>query len=520
MIVPSHLSTLSPHQSLELTNVYLENAYKTMDKGIALVLCRDAEATLIQAKSATKKHPIHLKDVGSKILKEGIASAYIDLGKLLHGHGYRVEAQAICKKAEKWGVAHLDKGIGSSTKKASSKQPHESAAVPSNIFAVNVGPPTFDIKLPEADERLTNTPQLACCLGLLQASRPPDDILEPFARNWLQTIEKDTDEQERLKVMATDVIRAFKRDEIKDAKIVAEVAYLAPVLDKDAFRDVLKEFYSGIDQSRLLDVHQLEGLAQLIRGAAPNYLEADDLVKVLELLSARLKGTHQQSPHHVYRLTMAVSRVLDAMADTEVRDLNRVDLHEPLSSYLERLKGSSDPYLVYQAAYAYQALICVPDNETLWQAGFRRTGKLIQGFSGLMTAVRGLDLNRFINGLEDIQQGVAGASEVFRVVGTVYTGAITLGKSGQSFLECLKGGLSFQRKCAWYSALRGADSLIRDGELAKFRKLVCEVPCRRDPAFQWGVCQRLGEIAANPKWDPDTRGNSIAFLGEIYKNDA
>ncbi|KAF9982350.1 hypothetical protein BGZ65_002957, partial [Modicella reniformis] len=528
-IVPAHLGVLSQLEALELTNIYLENAYKTGHKAIALALCHDAKTSLSQVKNNnTKKHPNHLNNAADQALRESVASAYIDLGKLLNGHGYQVEAQAICKKAEKWGIVNSNNGTpGSSTVSSSvdnpsvnqSNQPRDIATIPSNIFPVDMGPPTSEIKLPEADERLTNTPQLACCLGLLQASRSPDDILEPVARNWLQTIEKDIDEQERLKVMATDVIRAFKRDEIKDAKVVAEVVYLAPVLDKDVFRDLLKEFYKGIDQSVLLDVHQLEGLAHMVEGAGPGYLEADDLVKILELLSTRLKGTHQQSPHHIYRLTMVVSRVLDAMADTEVKDLDRVNLHEPLTSYLELLKKSTDPYLVYQAAYAYQALACVPDDETLWQAGFRRTGKVFQGFARLVTAVKNLDFNKFIDGLEDIEQGVAGTFEAVKIVMTMYDRVVSLAQSGQNFMVCLKKGLSFRRKCAWYSALRGADVLIRDGELAMFRKLVCEVPCRRDPAFQWGVCQRLGEIAANPKWDPDTRGNAIEFLGEIYKND-
>ena len=61
--------------------------------------------------------------------------------------------------------------------------------------------------------------------------------------------------------------------------------------------------------------------------------------------------------------------------------------------------------------------------------------------------------------------------------------------------------------------------MIQDGELATFKKLVCEAPCRYDPAFQWGVCQRLGEMAANPMWGDQTRQSAIAFLGEIYKND-
>jgi hypothetical protein len=127
-----------------------------------------------------------------------------------------------------------------------------------------------------------------------------------------------------------------------------------------------------------------------------------------------------------------------------------------------------------------------------------------------------LDLDKLIEGLENIQLGCAGAS---KVVGAIKTTCGELSQ-GAKFVESVKEGLSFERKRDWYSALRGADAMIRQGELAKFKKLVCEAPCRYDPAFQWGVCQRLGEIAANPMWDVETRQSAIAFLGEIYKNDA
>jgi len=391
--------------------------------------------------------------------------------------------------------------------------------IPSHIFAENVAPPTAAVKLPEIDGRLSNTTELACCLSLLKASHSLDDVLEPVARSWKQAVEKDDDEQERLKVLLLDVIRAYKRDEIKDAKVVAEVVTLAPVLEKDMFRDLLKDFYDGIDRSGLLDLHQLDGIAQLIQGADPGYLEADDLVKILGLLSKRLRETHQQSPQHVYQLTLAASNVLDAMADTKVEGLDRETLHEPLMSYLDALKGNLEPYLVYQAAYACQALLCVPDNETPWQATIRRTGKVIRGVSGLISAVKGLDLNGFIDGLKDVQKGIAGASEVVQVVVTAFDEVKSMTESGQGFLEGLKEGFSFKRKCAWYPALRGADALIRDGEFASFKKLVCEVPCRMDPAFQWGVCQRLGELAANSMWDTLTRRSAVAFLGEIYCND-
>jgi hypothetical protein len=101
--VPSHLSTLSLKQALELSNIYLENAYRTTDNDIALVLCHEAEVALSQTKNANKKYPVRPNDDGHQALREGVAAAYIDLGKLLGRRGYQDEAQAVCKKAEKWG---------------------------------------------------------------------------------------------------------------------------------------------------------------------------------------------------------------------------------------------------------------------------------------------------------------------------------------------------------------------------------------------------------------------------------
>jgi hypothetical protein len=218
------------------------------------------------------------------------------------------------------------------------------------------------------------------------------------------------------------------------------------------------------------------------------------------------------------QLTLAASFVLDAMADIHVEGLDRETLHEPLLSYLDSLKGNSDPFLMYQVAYAYQALLCVPDNETPWQATRRRTWKVIRGVSGLVSAVKGLDLNGFLESLKNIQQGLTGSTEILKIAVTVFDDVKSLASSSQRFLNGLKEGLSFQRKCAWYTALRGADTFIRNGDFISFKQLVYKAPCRLDLAFQWGVCQRLGEIATNTTWDVRTRRSATAFLGEMYRN--
>ncbi|KAK3823293.1 MAG: WD40-repeat-containing domain protein [Benniella sp.] len=487
---------LSAQQRLNLANVYLENAHRAKDLDITLVLCHDAEESLLQAREATK----------NQFPLDGIATVYIALEKLLEERGCDSMAKAFRKKAEE--------EMGRHTKPASRSGKQTQPNMSALIFAKNVGPPVTEFKPPEANERLVNTQQLASCLGLLEVPYPNDDVLEPETRKWLEAIRNDTDEQERLKTMATEVVRAFKSDALKDDKVVAEVVYLAPVLSKDDFKKLLQEFYSGIDHSGLLDVHLLEGMAQLIQGARLGYLDADDLVKILELLNTRLQDTHQES--NQMQLTLAVSHVLDALADTHVKNLDRETLQEPLSAYFGVLKKSNDPYLVYQAAYAHQALLCVPDNETLWQETFRRAGKVIQGVVGLVGAVKSVDPNRFIEGFQDIQKGIEGAYKFVNIV----KNALPSKDSGRDFVESLNNGLNVPIKREWYSVLRVSDILIRDGDLATFRKLVCEASCRSDPAFQWGVCQRLGEIAVNPRWDENVREDAIAFLGELYRENA
>ncbi|KAK3823306.1 MAG: WD40-repeat-containing domain protein [Benniella sp.] len=504
---------LSTRQALELASFYLDNARQTRDVKLASVLCDDAAVVLSQVKRNAKWARKYAED---QDLKEGIAEAYIVLGKLQEQLGHLEKAQSSQKTAEKWSdTVSLQSASHASELNGHQQERDEQHIVPQYIFAKNIPRSITEFTLPKVDEPLESTYQLVYCLRALQSSS--DDNLDPSVISWLRTVEDY--EQDRLHELAGGVLRAFKRAELKDDKAAAEAVYLAPVLTNDAFRDLLREYYSLIDHSGLLYPSQLEGLAHLIQSADPGYIDADDIVKILELLYSRLRDTHQQSSHYMSQLTLALSHVLDAMADVDVRDLDREKLHEPLSSYLGALKGDSDPYFVYQAAYAYQALLCIPDDETAWQSTTRRTGGVVKGVTSLVSAVRGLDLNKFINGLEDIQRGLGG-SKVVEVNMKAYDNVTTLSESGQGFLDNLKEGFGFDRKRDWYSALRGADILIRDGELATFKELVCNAPCRLDPAFQWGVCQRLGEIAVNPKWDLDTRRNAIEFLGEIYREDA
>ncbi|KAI8598630.1 hypothetical protein EDD21DRAFT_446023 [Dissophora ornata] len=158
----------------------------------------------------------------------------------------------------------------------------------------------------------------------------------------LKAIEHDIDEQERLKTLVNGILKEFTHDELKDANIIAEVVCLVPVLEKYQLQKLLQQLFHGIERSELLNFDLLEGLAQLIQRTCPGHFNADDLVKILDLISRRLRPTHGQSPDYINQLTLTVSRVLDAMADTKIKGLDRENPHKPLADYLNRLKGATD----------------------------------------------------------------------------------------------------------------------------------------------------------------------------------
>jgi hypothetical protein len=95
-IVSSPRASLTPQKALELANIYLENAFNAVDSDIALVLCYDAEVSLIQAKKSAKYDR-------NQTVTKGIATAYIGLGKLLETLHLGGGAQASFQKAEKLG---------------------------------------------------------------------------------------------------------------------------------------------------------------------------------------------------------------------------------------------------------------------------------------------------------------------------------------------------------------------------------------------------------------------------------
>lgn len=396
-----------------------------------------------------------------------------------------------------------------------------------DIFPKNIEVPSPKVSLPRIRGRVESTPQLAFLISLLRedplfhassegnddtASASHDILIDATYRDWVTTqhsIEKDS-----ILAMPSKLVAEFIADPSKNSAVINEIVFLGPVLEREDYRKLLECFIKKFD-SRIFDLVLLQGLVRLVQSASPGFLNSDDLVNILTPISTRLQGVHQQSLAYLYHLTLAVSRILDVMAKNRVKDLDRVNIHEPLSVFLRTMKDSSDPYLMYQACHAFQALQSVPDDETALEAFLRQSARLMDCLIGISGLVQ-LNFGGFLDGVKEGQKVI---EETASTVKSAFEGVLSLFESGRGAVDSVREGLGSRHKHLWYLTVRGATALVRDGRLAELNKLIFEAPCRGDPLFQMGICQLLGEIADDETWDVVTRKQAVDFIGVLYRDD-
>ncbi|KAG0220846.1 hypothetical protein BGX31_010461, partial [Mortierella sp. GBA43] len=445
---------LSPQKALKLAKTHLENAHKATDPELATMFYNEARAALSRMEQPSMETLLSSNSSQDLSLREEITYVLKELDEIMVSLRQLDSIQQAHTVGDD--LRNSDTPTNTDSITSQSTNQVDPSVIPRQIFAVNKRPPAMEFKLPGCNERITDIPQLAYCLGLLQDWRSsPDGIWDPTARTWLCAIDKDKYEIDRLMALATDVITIFTRESIKDIEFLEEAVRLAPVVEKPVYRYLLGQVCDHIEQSNDLDPRRLGCLAQVIRRASTGYLEATDVIKILELVVNQLPDIHQK------QLTLSVSRVVDAIADTSIEGLDHEQLdHEQLirsmSVYLDGLKATSDLSLVYHAAHTYQSLLCITDDKPIWHAVLHGAERP----AGLPDDAKAFDVKEIIQRLQVIHEGSERESKEG-----------PQGGNEKSLLDDLKYGDSFECKQIWYPALRTADILLQRGQFTEFKKL-------------------------------------------------
>ncbi|KAG9324005.1 hypothetical protein KVV02_003484 [Mortierella alpina] len=247
-------SPLSPPQALKLAKFYLASAGSADEPAIALALCEQAEMLLDRIKrpkpsSATESETY-------QPFREEVAAAYSELARLMADEKYPEREQASRTKSEKWRGASSKNGVTVPNQLAI----REDTPFPDGIFDTNDARPAPDpSSLPEINKPFNDTQQLAYWLAFLHTVETPDETLPQATRDWHQAVKEDEEERRRLEELVKSLVRAFTHDELKDADAVAEVTYVAPVLENPDFRFLLKLFVTSLKDSALLELASVYG---------------------------------------------------------------------------------------------------------------------------------------------------------------------------------------------------------------------------------------------------------------------
>ncbi|GJJ69947.1 hypothetical protein EMPS_02296 [Entomortierella parvispora] len=377
--------------------------------------------------------------------------------------------------------------------------------VASDIFSANASRIKQDIHPPKVGEDIKTTAQLATCAELLPKIPPKaskdlalsskdicTDGLSPSQITWIKEMKDHPLEKIYILQLLSRMVDRFINLPIKTSDDICEVILLGPVLDKQHYQALINEFLHQLQSKIILNPDLLQGLVSLIECAPPFHLRVDDLMMILRVIRQHLADSTQKDTLYTIHLTAAISRVLVIMVDCGVKDLNREQEHEPLLETLSKFRKHTDPLVRYHVEYACRALQLIPDDETVRQ-GFTRNAI---GFAGGLMTVAGV-----------IQLDFGGIPE----------GLPVLIKSGQGLVENLKKYFGYVDKNPWFQAVREAEAMAREGLFVDFNRLVCEVNCRQDPFFQWGICLILGEVAIDQSWDATVHEQAVKLLGEMFR---
>ncbi|KAG0019353.1 hypothetical protein BGZ80_005944 [Entomortierella chlamydospora] len=188
---------------------------------------------------------------------------------------------------------------------------------------------------------------------------------------------------------------------------------LAPVLDQEEFRKLLQAFVDSIDDSRVPEANMVDGLVHLMRNPRPRNLDANDLVKLLELVNTRLQDIRDEPTQQIHKLTLAISGVIRNMAGSDIRGLSCVQLHGSFFKHLEGVQSRLEPYLIYQAAYAFQALQYVLDDKLHSKSIQENMEDLLRGIMGVTNDIKDFDFGRLMEELNRIHKTKAKVTKPF-----------------------------------------------------------------------------------------------------------
>lgn len=146
-------------------------------------------------------------------------------------------------------------------------------------------------------------------------------------------MEKNPSERQHINRLMSRMVNQFISNNRKDSEAIREIVLLGPVLEKEPYGQLLGFFLELLDGPPLLDIEILLGLVYLIQVAPKNYLDEDDLNRILSCLRRRFDSS-QLGKDKLAHLVLAITMIFTRLVPFQTTGLSRENEFEPLQKIL------------------------------------------------------------------------------------------------------------------------------------------------------------------------------------------
>ncbi len=335
----------------------------------------------------------------------------------------------------------------------------------------------------------------------------------------LSNLKKGNAKLERIEIrwhLAAKMVSAFLSNQFLSANVIAEVMQLEPFMQEELrqavrnkIQGMLDHIVDGVKQYAELEAaDENEGLAALaslnnLRLITTNAgfisLKKDNLIKTLRALRRLLENVDAYTKKYREQLNISASQILAEIAVQIAKEpLNSEKFDRTLQrlfDYFKNLKDKRDPYLVYRAAYARQALIDI-------YAQTRDKSSKGSSFDRATDAEKTVneDLAKQVEELRISKAGTALATH--HVTSGRNEKSTSSEKSKEEIADDFSIAWGTQQTSSWYQSLRALDQIIAKrvtGEvtLSALKKYLDRPLVSEGKLFLWGIYERGVNLLLN-----------------------
>lgn len=248
----------------------------------------------------------------------------------------------------------------------------------------------------------------------------------------------DAREKGALDSLLRDMVTEF-RDHPKPSDYM-EASQLSEITEKEQYEDLIKAFINEVivsaGNARVVDRDLLPAFDRALRQHRNRSSEHFLTFPLDELRSGLRSAIKKADLQSQYYFLHVLCTVLDVAVDIRLEGIDRDTIHHWLFQTLHDLKDHDDSRIAQAAAYAYEALRSVPDNEGLMDVFLRTSSAGISATAKLAGSVASMDPTKALDAVPNILELVGYFGTVLDSLQTIVR---TPRELSDAFLQDIEG---------------------------------------------------------------------------------